>query len=81
MIQFMVRVAGLVTGRGKIMPQKLSSDVVKVRGRQIIIDPSRMKPFVFYPVSLEKKDLLIYKTLEGKAIIYEDLPSRSVKKK
>jgi len=73
------RANSLVTGRGKIMPPKLARDAIRSRGRQVIVEPSKMKPFVFYPVSLEKENLLIYKTPEGKIIIYEDLPPRSAK--
>ena len=72
MTRFVKRVAGLVTGRGKIMPPKISRDAVRVRGSFVIVEPRKMKPFVFYPVRFPKKRLLLYKTHEGKIIIYDD---------
>lgn len=73
-------IADLATGRGKIMPLKIEKDAVRARGGLLVIDPLGMRPFVFYPVTLSGESLLIYKTYEGKIIIYEDSePPRSAK--
>ena len=62
------------------MPPKIDENAIKVRDNQVIIDPSKLKPFVFFPIKLSKENLIVYKTYEGKIIIYEDVkPPRSAK--
>lgn len=73
----MVRVAGLATGRGKIMRPKIDEEAVRVRGCQIIVEPRRMKPFVFYPVSLDASELIIHKTLDEKIIVFVNLETKN----